>query len=599
VSTTGPEPLERLLGAMQGAGLDLHVEGILDALWLALQPGLQLEIEAAAAAKPEADPSGASKRVEHDTGTVEGGGGISVPPTADRSQTAFEDPSPVEFGLFGAIAGEGEKETLPASPLRVPGGVALAQKLRLARSLRPLRRGFGNSQFLELNEEATANATAEAGGMTMPVLQPLLERWYELIVVADSVPSMDVWFETMLEFEEVARTAGVFRDIRHYRLVWKSTSDAAPSGKARETDAVLLNSHGVPIPAATLAQTNVRRLIFVATNGSAGHWNDGRMAALLGLWRQLCSVAILHMLPQDFWDQVRTGEPTLLLRTLSPGAATSLLEATPLWWDADSEQSEDGRLKRIPGAIPMLPLDPAWVDKWARMQMGGGQRVPGIVVGERADRKPRPDPVTPQEWKRAVDAFTRHASPEARSLAVYLARGPFTLPVARLVQTVKLGSAASQTQLAEILLSGLVQRTTPANSEVAREWVEYRFHPEAARILLRGLRDSDARGIADALARHIERYWGRPVDFTALVYDPQGLSAVRCQISPGISGAFPAIPARRPGRARIPFGRLGGPRSAADPRFRTGEGTGRLGTGRAGERQMAIPTGDPGLARRC
>lgn len=62
------------------------------------------------------------------------------------------------------------------------------------------------------------------------------------------------------------------------------------------------------------------------------------------------------------------------------------------------------------------------------------------------------------------------------------------------ISITKLGRASSQTQLAEILLSGLVQRTTTADAKIARDWVEYRFHPEPAKVLVRGLRESDAQG---------------------------------------------------------------------------------------------------------
>jgi hypothetical protein len=87
-----------------------------------------------------------------------------------------------KVGVFEAGAGEDEKQTSPASPLRIPAASALAEKLPLARSMRPLRRLFKNPLILELDEEAAVDATAEAGGMLMPVLRPRSERWYELVI---------------------------------------------------------------------------------------------------------------------------------------------------------------------------------------------------------------------------------------------------------------------------------------------------------------------------------------------------------------------------------------------------------------------------------
>jgi CheY-like chemotaxis protein len=509
--------------------LDISVDGLLDAFWLALQPGFRLEV-----LPPKKETAGPEPTVP--SGSPDASAGpVEAKPVLPPSPGPPEDPAPrkvddrqrppVNTGVFARGALEGEKETRPASPLRVPAGTALGHKLPLTRSLRPLRTRFKNAQVQELDEDATVDATALAGGRLMPVLQPRLERWYELILVADSVPSMDVWYETMLEFEGVTRTAGVFRDVRHYRLLWKPVD--GPDVSSPDRGAVLLNTAGVPFPATALAQTNVRRLIFIATNGSALHWTDGRMAALLTVWSKQCSVAIVHMLPERLWHQVRMGEPELLMTTLTPGAPAASLDAAASWWGDDIDDSDGNLRTRIPGALPILPLDPEWIRKWARMQMGGGQRVPGTIVGIRADKTPRPfSERTPEDWKKAVDAFTRNCTPEARNLSVYLSQGSFTLPVARLVQTAKLGPAASQTQLAEIMLSGLVQRTTPADATIPRDWVEYGFHPEAAKLLVRGLRESDAKDIAEALEEHIERYWGKPIDFRALVYDVEGLSAI-------------------------------------------------------------------------
>jgi Alpha/beta hydrolase of unknown function (DUF900) len=185
---------------------------------------------------------------------------------------------------------------------------------------------------------------------------------------SDSVPSMDVWFETMLEFEQLARTAGSFRDVRCCQLRW--TEPPRLSVGLEEMGATLLNAKAVPVPAATLAQTNARRLVLVATNGTAEHWTDGRMAALLNLWGKQCSIVILHMLPERFWHQSRIGEPELLVTTLSPGSPAASLDAMPGWWDDELTDAEGNLIRRVPGAIPILPLDQRWMGRWARLSYG-------------------------------------------------------------------------------------------------------------------------------------------------------------------------------------------------------------------------------------
>jgi formylglycine-generating enzyme required for sulfatase activity len=536
-----PPPLTQFLTRLSQAGLDVSVEGVMDAFWLALQPGLLRDFWQSAPvpveAKKPGELVGPEKPVQPPAPKPDD------PQPADPKKPVPPPPPPIDPdeqhpGVFSAPALKDARDSLPASPLRIPAGVALACKLPLTRSLRPLRKWFRNPQIQELDEEGTVEETARSGRILVPVLQPARERWYELVLVADSGSSMDVWQETLNEFEQVARTSGVFRDIRRYRLSWlpERPPEAKPEAKALppEERAMLTSANGIVARAIQLAQTNVRRMVLIATNGAGTSWTDGTMAALMKIWSRQCTVAILQMLPEHLWPRVHTGEPSLLLRTLSPGTTARSLDARALWWDDDLADEEGNPAKRVEGAVPILPLDPRWMGKWAGMQMGDGQWVPGIATAslDYAQMPPAAGERPPDYWYRVVSAFERSVSPEARLLAVYLSQGTFTLPVARLVQTAKLAGLASQTQLAEILLSGLVERTTPADAKLPPEWVEYRFQPEAALVLSRGLRETDKEEIARALAAHIEHYWGRPVDFQALVYDPAGQAAIPAWAQP-------------------------------------------------------------------
>ena len=514
-----PPPLTRFLDLLTKVGLDVSVEGVMDAFWLALQPQSLGNFEQPAAVSvPVEKPqkSGGDKPVQElVTGPIDPrqeDSKKSLSSTQDRI-----DSNVARSGVFSFPAQKNAKDTLPASPLRIPAGVALACKLPLTRSLRPLRKWFRNPQIQELDEEATVEETARAGKILMPVTRPGMERWYELAVVVDAGASMDVWQETLNEFVDVARTAGVFRDIRRYRLNWLPVHREETNPEAKPLspeERAVLSSKGLVARASQLAQTNVRRMVLIATTGVGTSWSDGSMASVVKIWSRQCTVAILQMLPEYLWPRVRTGEPSLLMRTLSPGTRALSLDARSLWWDEDLTDENGRPVKRVEGAVPILPLDPRWVGKWAGMQMGDGQWVPGIAAAslDRAQSAPASQERPADYWYRVVSAFERSVSPEARLLAVYLASGPFTLPVARLVQTAKLAGLASQTQLAEILMSGMVERTTPPDAGVPHEWVEYRFQPEAARVLSRGLRETDKEEIGRALAAHIEHYWeGRSI----------------------------------------------------------------------------------------
>jgi hypothetical protein len=185
VNEPPPPPLQTLLAGMQRAGLDVGVYGLLDAFWLALQPGFRLDV--ASPGETNLPPT----EIPNYQGQLPLPPGPPPAPESGKRQapeplqkTAEEDEEKVDekVGIFEAGAGEDEKQTSPASPLRIPAASALAEKLPLARSMRPLRRLFKNPLILELDEEATVDATAEAGGMLMPVLRPRSERWYELVI---------------------------------------------------------------------------------------------------------------------------------------------------------------------------------------------------------------------------------------------------------------------------------------------------------------------------------------------------------------------------------------------------------------------------------
>jgi hypothetical protein len=166
------------------------------------------------------------------------------------------------------------------------------------------------------------------------------------------------------------------------------------------------------------------------------------------------------------------------------------------------------------------------------MQMGRGRRAAAMLI---PTTPPSAASVAAEEAATKLSGlsvadqvahFRSYASPLAFRLAVYLAPGPFTLPVARLIQAARFGNAAQQAHLAEVLLSGLFYRVTRADSQVAPDWVQYDAVGEAREILLRSLREEDAHHIASILEQHVNRYiaetYGKPADFRALVRDARG-----------------------------------------------------------------------------
>ncbi|CAN5765440.1 hypothetical protein BH18ACI5_BH18ACI5_27670 [soil metagenome] len=499
--------LEQAIAALTRAGLDVTVGGLRDALWLATQGDLQLE-----RSERPATPSSAAREQPRAAGQT------SASPLQPSSSSVPSSPpggvpSTPQTSLYAS--GETRDDAAnKASPIRVAAGAALPGRLPLLRAMRPFTERWPSRRVEELDEDATAHAAAEQGGRVVPVFRRRPERWFQVEVVVEDAPSMDIWHETRAEFETLLHDTGAFRDVRRWRLSFET-----PAGATR-AEPVLRSPSGARMPPAGLGSRLTRPLILLATHGISPRWADTSMGQVLDTWSRQGSVAILHMLPRSLWSRTVLGEPGALVHTVEPGIRTAQLAVERFAWDfVDDEAST--------AAIPVIPLEPGACSTWAYMQMAHGRRSPAMLVPIRSGaRIQTAEDEEPPGDDQLVALFRSHGSPLAFRLAVYLSPGPFTLPVARLVQAAKFGAQAQQSQLAELFLSGLVRRVTPLDSSAHPDWVQYDIREEARAILLRSLTEEDAHALLDTLQAHVGRYvertFGKPADFLALVRDEHG-----------------------------------------------------------------------------
>jgi tetratricopeptide (TPR) repeat protein len=511
--------LDAVVKRLSAAGLDLTPNLLLDAIWLALQPGLTLGDDAAPRpipiVPPIEDPIEIEKRKTRGT--------TPVTPPPDSGAGAGPADTATEASVFAGPAAS--SETIKASAIRIPAGAALPGKLALARAMRPFRARRPSPNALELDEERTVELTADRGGNLELKFRPRSDRWYEAIVVVEEAPSMDVWHETISELVEMLRDTGAFRDVSTRTLAFVAVKP--PKGGPDQMVPMLSSGPNGRVPAGSLESERARRLIFFATHGISARWRDASLASVLQGWTKTASVVILHLLPTHLWRQTALGEPRGQVRAGEAGAPTAHLQSERFEWDLSLSANE----KVV--SVPVIPLDPAACLSWAQMQMGRGRRAAAMLI---PTTPPSAAAVAAAAAEQAanklsvadqVAQFRSYASPLAFRLAVYLAPGPFTLPVARLIQAARFGNAAQQSHLAEVLLSGLFYRVTRADSQVAPDWVQYDVVAEEAReILLRSLREEDAQHIASILQQHVNRYiaetYGKPADFRALVRDERG-----------------------------------------------------------------------------
>ncbi|MHC6626298.1 SAV_2336 N-terminal domain-related protein [Streptomyces globosus] len=490
-----PPALRDLARLLRAAGLDPSAEEMADALWLAGRIG-----PPAATAGPPAPP--AARR----PGRREAPPPQQEPPPPDPG---VEDPVRFYAARVGAAAEEAA--ALPAGtgmPVRVPGAAALPRILDIQRALRSLQRHRppGPPARMVLDEPATAEASARALGLVIPVLRPESRREATIRLVMDASPSMAVWQDMFEELRTVCERLGAFRDVQVHYLHRLADGRAAlgrgpaPGTRLRSGD--------------QLRDPSGRALTMVVSDCAGALWREGEAQRLLHRWAECTPCVVVQPLPQRLWNRSWLPTERGTLARIEGGAGR--LRFRP------DRPPRHGR----PGgglAVPVLPPNATALGAWARLVAGlGPGPVPAEVGRVLADHPaaPVPPPRAVRPPEELVRRFRSAASPRAVQLAVYLSAAPLTLPVMRLVQRTMLPDS-EPSDLAEVLLSGLLRRG-PAPGQ----W--YEFTPGVQDVLLGPLGRDDAALVLKHCSEYVLAHFGRGVrNFPALaVAQLTGESAV-------------------------------------------------------------------------
>ncbi|MGW5657398.1 SAV_2336 N-terminal domain-related protein [Streptomyces humi] len=505
-------PLAELVRLMRESGLDPDPEGLSDVLWLAQYahptagaatdgpqgPGSAArsrpsEASAEAAVPLTGDPRGA---VRHPEPAADAGRPSAVPPEATGAdRRLFLHPVPQQHGAgHGRPAGR-----IAGVPFSAPAAPALPALLELQRALRPLQayRSAAPPLRVALDETATAERSARAGGLIMPVYRAVTRGDAQLQLILEASTSMRVWDRMFDELVQVFGQLGAFGDIQVSHL---HTGPDGAVAVSRSADV-----HAAPLhPADRLSDPTGRRITVLVSDCVGPLWHSGRAHRLLHRLSRQGPVAVLQPLPQRMWHRTRLpvthGE---LSRGDTLGGAGVLRVRTT------SGTAPGGTRGAVP--VPVLPPEPVALGAWARLLSGIGGPVPGAVGWVRPDQPAAPASrparaVSPVERFRG---FRSTASPDAVQLAVYLAAAPLWLPVMQLVQRTMLpGSGPSE--LAEVLLSGLVTRAREDHGDQGADGTPwYEMKPEVQELLLAGLGRDEAVLVLRRCSEYIEQRFRR------------------------------------------------------------------------------------------
>ncbi|MFE7622209.1 SAV_2336 N-terminal domain-related protein [Streptomyces sp. NPDC057509] len=531
--------LPELVARLRAAGLEPDVEQLCDALWLAqwtrgpgvpdagdggagaLLSGARSSGGAAARGRvgtltaPDVRTSEAAREDRRGAEREPGDGErISLHPVPGRARTGdatdAEDRDAPRTG--GARSGAQARATV--LPLGVPAAPVLPAPLELSRALRPLQRYHPVSAPLRrvLDETATAERSARAGGVIMPVFRGVRRGDAIVQCVMDASSSMLVWDRLFGELQQIFAQLGAFRDVQ-VRYLHQGPDGGCAVSRSPDPAAAPLHS------ADRLSDPTGRRVTVVVSDCAGPLWRTGHAHRLLHQLARLAPVAVLQPLPQRMWNRTRL--PVTfgsLTRGEGPGGA-ALLKVT-----GDAGTGPDIH----PGAlaVPVLPPVPDALAAWAKLLSGtGAASVPGAVGWVRADQpeaaaRRRGDTLSSLQL---VSRFRSTASPVAGQLAVYLAAAPLYLPVMQLVQRTMLPHSGPA-ELAEVLLSGLLKRVDGGTGR--GQW--YAFEPDVQEALLGPLGRDEALLVLKHCSQYIEQRFGKGgPNFPALAYAQLGDGTVR------------------------------------------------------------------------
>ncbi|MFE5860064.1 SAV_2336 N-terminal domain-related protein [Streptomyces virginiae] len=567
MASAGAPGVRELAALLRAAGLDPSAGELADALWLAGHLG------GPGRAAPGGPGPGAPR-----TAAEEPPGEPAEPVRPDA-----EPDAPVGLYAPGAARPDGADGDRPEQspeeygvPVRVPGAAALPRILDIQRALRALQRHRppGPPTRLVIDEAATAEASARALGLVIPVLRPQSRREATVRLVMDASPSMAVWQDMFEELRSVCERLGAFRDVQvHY--LHRLTDGTAALGRSPAPGCV--RASGLRT-GDQLRDPTGRALTMVVSDCAGPLWREGTAQRLLHRWAECTPCMVVQPLPQRLWG--RSWLPTERGTLTRPEGGGQRLVFRP-------------DRPPLPGrptgglTVPVLPPSAIALGAWARLLAGlTAGPVPAEVGRVLADHPaaPLPPPRAVRPPRELVARFRSSAAPRAVQLAVYLSAAPLTLPVMRLVQRTMLPDS-EPSDLAEVLLSGLLRRSAPGSGH----W--YEFVPGVQDVLLGPLGRDEAALVLKHCSEYVLAHFGRGVrNFPALAVSqltgtppavadpgpeederapegrlPQAFAQVSAKVVrrylPGMPEEGPAV--RRPAAAPVPT-RAGAVRAARD-----------------------------------
>ncbi|GGU50730.1 FxSxx-COOH system tetratricopeptide repeat protein [Lentzea flava] len=405
----------------------------------------------------------------------------------DLPQGEPEDPTAGPRLSRSELASAAGTDTFPVAWPAVP---ALPGAREIARALRPFMRTTPSLWRTVLDEEGTAVRAAQEK-LWLPEWQPAPWRRFDVALVTDTGPSMDIWRRTAREFLALLRRQGAFRDVRHYQLDCSSDDLLLKVG----------GDAGEAWPWHHLVDPSGRRVVLMLTDAIGAAWHNGAVPAMLARWGRTMPVAIVQVLEHRLWHWSALTTRRVRMSAGRAGVANRHLKVRAVLPDSDIGAHE--RTTSVP--VPVLALSADWMAGWARLlnsEDGGWIETTATLVSpsvtDTAPHPPHERTLTPRD---RVSRFRTVASVEAFELAGLLAATPLSPPLMSLVQRVLL-PGSTLTTLAEVMLGGLLKQLPADDTPADGTRIAYEFHDGVRDELLGTARRADTVRVARVLSEH-------------------------------------------------------------------------------------------------
>jgi EAL domain-containing protein (putative c-di-GMP-specific phosphodiesterase class I) len=556
-----PDPVSRLVKAL-AEDQDFTSVEIAETLWLALQ------IEPATPPAPDAEPEEPSPPPPE------------IPPDdLDDEPPEFEPeeqdtPPPPPTPRANIAAPTPQVGVLPPQtlPVWLADPAMLTDSLAIIRALKPLLKKVDAGVGKHLDESATVETIARTR-LVLPVMKAEKEPWFDIVLVVDRGSSMAIWQRLVKDVVRILRRYGAFRDVRVFDLV------VNPEAPVEEKVRLIANPQRPGHRPSELIDQQGRRIALVLSDCAGAYWWDGTLLPMLQDWGKIMPTMIWHMLPPWMWKRTALGRGTAVaISNDMPGVENQRLKV-----QVQERRAPGDAHQRV--AMPVVTSDLKDLARWSLMLAGDRRELtPGFLLLQQGAVVPRSktydaiaeerarqnvvDEATDEELQAAYDQalkdlarervvrFLELASPEAQRLIMLLAAAPvITLPVVRLIRDAMLCEARSPLPVAEVFLSGLLQRLpgqdihqlerqlaqeqerSQADSAAlgetaglelssvvleAQELVQYDFAPRVRSVLLDYLPAVETIEVINSVSAAVERRWNQvsDQDFRAFLTDP-------------------------------------------------------------------------------